>query len=131
MFPFDLNEEILEETEERIFKEYEINFETGQLTGRCVEGLEAVKVWAYLALNIARYRYPQYSWNYGSEFENIIGQPQDPEYVESEIQRMIEECIKTNPHIQGIEKLQCSFEEGVLSASCTIITDYGEVKVDV
>lgn len=131
MFPFDLEDENLEEEDEKIFREYEIDFETGQLTGRIVEGLEAVKAWVYLALRTARYRFQQYSWNYGSEFENLIGMPQDKDYVESEIQRMVEDCLKINKHIQGIDELSCSFDDGVLIASFTLITDYGEVEINV
>ena len=34
--------------ESKIPKEYEIDFKTGQLTGRIVEGAEAIKVWIWL-----------------------------------------------------------------------------------
>ena len=63
--------ELLEaETEdEKIPKEFEIDFATGQLTGRIVEGLDAIKVWIWLALQTPRYRYPIYTWDYGNEFE--------------------------------------------------------------
>lgn len=40
------NDETLEESEKITTpKEYEIDFKTGQLTGRIVEGLEAIKIW--------------------------------------------------------------------------------------
>ena len=71
MFPFDIDEgeEILTDEEDEVeYKEYGIDFETGQLTGKVVTGIEAVRVWAYLALNTAKYRFEQYSWDYGNEF---------------------------------------------------------------
>ena len=43
-------------------KEYGIDFNTGQLTGRIVEGIEAIKVWVWLCLRTQRFRYPIYSW---------------------------------------------------------------------
>lgn len=131
MFPFDIDEENMEQKEEPIFKEYEIDFKTGQLTGRTVEGLEAIKVWVYLALLTPRYRFEQYSWNYGSEIEELIGLNIDEEYLKSEVQRRIEDCILINEHIQGIENLECSFFDDKLTASFRILTDYGEVEMNV
>ena len=65
-------------------KEYEIDYKTGQLTGRTVEGLEAIKVWIWLVLQTPRYRYYIYTWDYGNEFEDLIGQGYSEEYIEAE-----------------------------------------------
>ena len=71
IYPFEnaAQEEVEAQEEVYIPKEYGINFETGQLSGRVVEGLEAVKVWAWLALQTARQRYYIYSTDYGQEYE--------------------------------------------------------------
>ena len=45
-------------------REYELDFETGKLTGRIVTGVDAICVWAYLALKAKRYRWVIYSWYY-------------------------------------------------------------------
>ena len=42
-------------------KEYGIDFVTGQLTGKIVEGKEAIKVWIWNCLKTQRFRYPIYS----------------------------------------------------------------------
>ena len=39
-----------------------------------VEGIEAVKVWAWNALYTVRFRYLIYPWEYGDELETLIGQ---------------------------------------------------------
>ena len=39
-----------------------------------VSGLEAVKSWAWRAIQTARYRYSSFSWDYGCELENLVGQ---------------------------------------------------------
>ena len=39
-----------------------------------VTGKEAVKVWAWKALHTVRYRFEIYSRDYGSEFEELVGQ---------------------------------------------------------
>lgn len=55
-------------------KEYGIDFTTGQLTGQIVEGIEAIKVWIWNCLHTQRFRYPIYSWDYGADLEQYIGQ---------------------------------------------------------
>ena len=62
MFPFVDNEED-NEKEENLYipREYGINFETGQLSGKIVEGYDALLVWVWLALKTPRYRYYIYS----------------------------------------------------------------------
>ena len=40
----------------KVPREYGINFQTGQLTGKIVEGVEAIKVWIWLCLHTERFR---------------------------------------------------------------------------
>lgn len=65
-------------------KEYGINFETGQLTGEIVEGIEAVKVWIWMCLHTQRFRYPLYSWDYGADLEQYIGQTVTEEFLNAD-----------------------------------------------
>ena len=120
----------VEEAEETIYREYELDFRTGQLTGRVVEGIAAVRVWAYLALRTARYRFEQYSWDYGNEFDELIGEVADPEYVELEAQRMAEECLMQNPYILGLSEFECEAVGDMLKMKMTVETKFGEVEVD-
>ncbi|MCI8707886.1 MAG: DUF2634 domain-containing protein [Lachnospiraceae bacterium] len=133
MFPFDMDDEDdveVEEAEETVYREYELDFRTGQLTGRVVEGIAAVRVWVYLALRTARYHYEQYSWDYGSEFHELIGDVADPEYIELEAQRMAEECLMQNPYILGISEFECEVAGDSLKMKMTVDTKFGEVEVD-
>ena len=57
MFPFEETEEETQEENLYIPREYGIDFETGQLSGKMVEGYDALLVWAWLALRTPRYRY--------------------------------------------------------------------------
>lgn len=133
MFPFDLEIERLETEaeDEAIYKEYEIDYKTGQLTGRIVEGKEAVKTWVYLALHTERYIFPQYSWNYGNELNTLIGSANDEKYLELEAKRLIEDCLLQNRHITGVENVQVDIKENILNISMTVNTDYGEAKINV
>lgn len=129
-FPFISTESEISE-EYVIPKEYEIDFTTGQLTGNLAEGLEAIKIWSYLALNTARYRHEIYSWDYGCEIEDMIGQSLTKEYLDTEIPRVIEECLLINPHIKSVNNIDLSLSDDKLSGSLTINTDYGEAKINV
>lgn len=133
MFPYDIDEEeevLLDEEEEIEPKEYEIDFETGQLTGRVVTGLDAILVWAWLALNTAKYRYIQYSWDYGHEIDTLVGQ-RDTEHIETSVQTMLEECLMVNENITDVEVLEVDLEGDKVVVRVKIITDYGEGELDV
>jgi len=125
------DDEALEVTEDpKTPKEYEVDFKTGQLTGRVVEGLEAIKIWIWFTLQTVRYRYYVYSWDYGNEFEDLIGQGYTEEYIEAEAQRMTEDCLLVNEHIQSISEFSISMEKGKLQVSFTANTIYGEININ-
>lgn len=134
MFPFDLDDEddvIIEDTEEAEPSDYEIDFSTGKLTGKIISGLDAVIQWIRLALGTDRYYFTQYSWNYGSELGELLGNAFTQEYLENEVKRMIVDALSVNPHIQGISNLQCDVSKDDLVASFTVNTIYGNGEVTV
>ena len=133
LYPFVNISEEMEDSETQPYREYGLDFETGQLTGKIVEGLEAVKVWVWLALQTPRYRYYVYSWNYGQEYEDLIGKGYSRDYILSELERMTEECLTVNSYITGIRDFLAEFEGEKVNIMFTILTDFGdeEVSVDV
>lgn len=125
------NETETEQIEEsKIPKEYEIDFKTGQLTGRIVKGAEAIKVWIWLVLQTARYRYYIYSWDYGNEFEELIGRGYSEEYINAEAQRMTEDCLLVNENIESITDFSIGMENDQLTISFTANTIYGTIQFD-
>lgn len=112
-------------------REYGIDFETGELTGKIVEGIEALKVWIWLCLKIERFRYPAYSWLYGSELEQYIGKAYSEEFIQFDAPRAVEEALKVNPHIQGIKDFESKIEGERLKMSFTVVSDLGEVNIKV
>lgn len=114
-------------------REYEIDFKKGRLTGRIVSGVDAICVWAYLALKAKRYRWVIYSWGYGNEVYNLIGNSYSEEYLHSECKRYMEECLFENEHITAIEDLDVSQIKDVLHIKFRLVTDIGskEVEMDV
>ena len=130
MFPFiDTDDEDVQESEQYIPREYGINFETGQLSGKIVEGYDAILVWAWLALHTPRYRYYIYSEDYGQEYEDLIGKSYSSELTQSELERMTEECLMENPYITGIENFSCIKEEEKVKISFSLITTLGDGEV--
>lgn len=120
----ETTEELTEELETP--REFGIDFSTGQITGTIVEGVEAIKVWIYLALKIARYRYFICSWQYGNEIEDLYGQGYSTEHLESEISRMVEECLLENEYIDTVTVDDMVYIGGKIRAKVTVTTVYDE-----
>lgn len=136
LFPFATDEELELATTEvtaSSIREYEMDFKTHQITGRIVEGVDALCVWAYLALKAKRYRWVIYSWQYGEEYTNLIGYSYSDEYLLSEVRRYMEECLFENEHITAIEDLEVSQTNDLLTIKFKLVTDVGskEVEMDV
>ena len=133
MFPFDLEDEEIYPViaDDKEPADYEIDFTTGKLTGRIITDLEAIKQWARIVLTTERYYYPQYSWNHGNEFYNLIGKNYDENYIKSEAKRMTEEALMVKKEIIGIENFECEMKKNRLKVHFTINTTYGRGEIDV
>ena len=136
LFPFVTNNKVNVSTPEvtaSSIKEYELDFKNGRLTGRIVEGVDALCVWAYLALKARRYSWVIYSWQYGEEYTNLIGYSYSEDYLKMEVKRYIEECLLENEHIINIENLEVAQIKDKLCIKFTLITDVGskEMSLDV
>lgn len=130
LFPAYIESRAAEKRNEKVKavpREYGIDFVTGQLTGEIVEGKEALKVWIWLALHTPRYRHYIYTWDYGNEFESLIGQGYSEEYTKTEARRMTEECLLANEHIRGITDFYINMEGDTLTISFTADTLYGSI----
>lgn len=115
---------------QEIPREYGIDFETGQLTGKIVEGLEAIKVWIWNCLHSERYRYAIYSWQYGVEYEQYIGETITDEYLQSDCQSETEEAMMVNPYITGLDDFSAELDGTELKISFIAETSLGNVEVN-
>jgi hypothetical protein len=111
--------------------EFGIDFSTGKLTGEKVYGSAAVAVWAWLALRTPRYRSPLFTWSYGSELGQLTGTNYSESYTKARAKKLITDCLKVNEHVTGIKNLEIDFSSNNLSASFTLVTDYGEEELNV
>lgn len=131
MFPFDLDDDELEldvgEDTEPLFADYEIDFATNKLTGRIIYDLDCIKQWCVLAINTERYSFSQYSWDYGCEINNLLGKSLNDDYLSSELNRMLEECLVVDGSgVNSIEDVSFEFVDDNLSFSFRINTEFGD-----
>lgn len=114
-------------------REYGVDFSTGRMTGQIVEGLEAIKVWIWNTLHTERYRYAIYSWVYGVEYEQYIGQTVDDDYLQNDCRVETEDALLISPYIRSIEDFSATAGSDSLAIRFRVITTLGstEVKVNV
>ena len=101
-----------------VAKEIAIDFSTGNPIIKnndyvTVEKNEAIKVWCYYALKIAKGRFLAFTNNYGSELEEkIIGKQYNSDTY-SKVKRIVEDCLLVNPYIKSIDNVTVSFNDKI------------------
>lgn len=113
-----------EEIPTRTFK-LDITSET--ITG-FTDGLEAMKQAIYLILNIQRYEYLIYSWNYGIELQDLFGQPIS--FVIPELKRRITEALMQDTRIKSVDDFSFEMNKGKVHATFTVSTIFGDVQAE-
>lgn len=140
IFPNDLTEETIEETQEDLpmAKEWAWDFEKNEFKTRngkmyLVEGNEAIKIWIWKLFQTPRYRCLIYSWNYGHEFEDLIGRTYTQEFLNAEAKRCVEEAVEYNlkEYVTDIRNINIDFDDNILKIDFTVVTPYGEVEMNV
>lgn len=111
-------------------KEYGINFQTGQLTGKIVEGIEAIKAWIWLCLHTERFRHAIYSADYGTSFEQYIGHVLSDEYINTDCESEISDALLINEYIESIEDFEAIKDGEHLRVSFRAVTKFGNIEVD-
>lgn len=102
-----MSEHKKEESELPLFREYAIDFKTGQnliddKTNNIVilEENEALKVWIFKALKTERFRFKEiYSDSYGSELRSNIGTIYQKSVKDALMINQIKDCLLANPYI--------------------------------
>ena len=101
-----------------VAKEIAIDFSTGNpiIKNRdyvIVEKNEAIKVWCYYALKIAKGRFLAFTSNYGSELEEkIIGKQYNSD-TQKQVKRIVEDCLLVNKYIKSIDNVAVSFDDKI------------------
>lgn len=93
------------------------------------DDLEAVKQAIYLILNIERYDYPIYSWDYGIELKDLFGKPIP--YVMAELPDRVKEALTMDNRITDVVDFEFERNKNKLHTTFTVKTIYGNVPSSV
>ncbi|WP_419962112.1 DUF2634 domain-containing protein [Psychrobacillus sp. BM2] len=91
-----------------------------------IDELESLKQAIFLMLSIERYDYLIYSWNYGVEFNDLIGQSTD--YVLPEVKRRIIEALVQDDRITSVDSFGFQINKKKVHASFTVHSIFGDVE---
>jgi len=115
----------IQEFQELTSRTYKLNIDRQTITGYTDEQ-EAMIQAIYLILNIERYDYLIYSWNYGIELKDLFGQPTF--YVMAELERRITEALTADSRITGVDNFEITREGKKVHAKFTVHTIFGDVE---
>lgn len=115
------------ETVQQPVKTYRMHLEEKRISGM-LDGIEAMKQAIYKILNTERYDYLIYSWNYGSEMAELMGQPVP--YVYSGIKRKITDALLRDDRITDVGDFSFSKGKGRVSVKFTVATTEGDIEIE-
>ena len=125
-----INEQFLQDFSEVEIpsKDYSLDRSKSKINGT-VEDLEALKQTIYFILNTERYEHLIYSWNYGVELADLIGQPYS--YVVPELERRITEALTQDERITGVSDFSFEKNKNKVHVAFVVLTIYGNVESEV
>lgn len=104
---------------------YYLDTEKNIIIGKC-DGFEAMKQAIYCILNTERFDYLIYSWNFGIETKELIGE--NSSYVIPELKRVIEEALLQDNRIQEVTNFEITKEKNKIIAQFHVITTEGNIE---
>lgn len=111
--------------EEQPSRTYKLDIDRGRIRGMTDEA-DAMLQAVYLILSVERYQYPIYSFNYGVELVDLIGQPKD--YVMSEVKRRITEALTQDDRINSVDGWEFESTKKALVVTFTVHSIYGDIE---
>lgn len=96
-----------------------------------VTGKDAVAVWIWKTLHTRRFRHAIYTFSYGCDAPDLIGQAYTEQLKTTEAARYVRECLVVNQYVTAVRDIEVDFSGSALRISCTVDTIYGEVDVSV
>ncbi|HBF5484743.1 TPA: DUF2634 domain-containing protein, partial [Clostridioides difficile] len=105
-------------------KTFKLNIEKSKIDGIC-DDVEALKQTIFLILNTERYQHLIYSWNYGVELNDLIGEPIS--FVIPELERRIKEALIQDDRIENVDNFEFQNIKGKLQCRFSVHTKYGNI----
>ncbi len=119
----DLTEDFDEEIEPSL--NYKMMFIEQRVKGKTDE-LEAMKQVIFKILNTERYEYPIYSWDYGIELKDLIGEPMP--YVIPELERRIKDALEVDDRIDSVDSFDFDIDRHNVTCRFTVHTIFGDLE---
>ena len=116
----------LKETLKNSDKTYYIDFHNKIISGYS-DGLEAIKQTIYGILSSERYEYLIYSFDYGVELQDLIGE--DMIFVKADIHRRVEEALLQDDRILSVDNPEIKTEGDCLYYKAIATTIYGQLDI--
>ena len=113
--------------QEQPSKTYRIDIEKEIIEGTCDE-IEAIKQAIYCILNTERFEHLIYSWNYGVEIKNLIGEKST--YVIPELERVIKEALIQDDRIEDVTDFEFIQNKNIFNAKFKVITKFNDIEVE-
>ncbi len=112
--------------EQQPSRTYKLDIKRGRVKG-ITEDADALLQAVYLILSVERYQYPIYSYNYGVELVDLIGQPKD--VAMSEVKRRITEALTQDDRIDSVDGWAFETSGKLLTVTFTVHSIYGDIDV--
>jgi len=107
-------------------KQHRMDMDKNLIRGIC-DGQEAVKQSVYKILNVERYAYLIYSWDYGIELVDLYGK--NPMFVCPELERRVKEALFQDDRITEVDNFEFDIsKKGVVSVKFTVHTLFGDLN---
>ena len=93
---------------------------------KTVTGADAWGEWCVKALCTERFKYLVYSSDYGEEIDTLMGQSKPHAVIESEVRRMVKECLMCDPRTASVDEFSFTWIDDGFIFSCKITNTLGE-----
>ena len=90
-----------------------------------IDEIQAVEQAVFLILNVERYEWLIYSWNYGFEKKRLIGKPVD--YCIPEIERGIKEALLQDDRITAVDNFQFEVNKKKVLTTFRVVSIFGPI----
>ncbi|MFB5674278.1 DUF2634 domain-containing protein [Paenibacillus terreus] len=105
---------------------YRLDWNTNRIAGR-IDELEAVKQAVLKILLTERYEHLIYSFDYGTEWTNILGK--DRLWVQSELNRVITEALMQDDRVEDVVNFRLSWQGNDAIARFTVVSSFGDFSM--
>lgn len=106
-------------------KTYRLNIPQERVYGQ-TDGLAAMEQAIAKLLSTTRYAHQIYSWRYGLELDDLLGEPIPDVYPE--IEQRITEALMQDDRIQGVDQFAFTHNRGQVDVTFTVHTTLGDIS---